>query len=93
MACEQYGTALLCVLAATYLINYNIQCPLDIATLDIAAALPIATSSPVTDVSRSMQCALYFLCSTPTGLCSYLKILHLNWCYIVFELLLFFTSI
>ena len=24
-----------------------IQCPLDIATLDIAAALPIATSNPI----------------------------------------------
>ena len=55
MACEQYGTALLCVLAATYLINYNIQCPLDIATLDIAAALPIATSNPVTDLHHSIN--------------------------------------
>ena len=33
-------------------VNYSIgiQCPLDIATLDIAAALPIATSTPVTDL-------------------------------------------
>ena len=30
-----------------------------IATLDIAAALPIATSTPVTEASRYIQCALY----------------------------------
>ena len=29
---------------------FIIQWPLDIATLDIAAALPIATSTPVTDL-------------------------------------------
>ena len=29
-----------------------IQCPLDIATLDIAAALPIATSTPVTNLRQ-----------------------------------------
>ena len=28
--------------------HYSIQCPLEIATLDIAAALSIATSTPVT---------------------------------------------
>ena len=37
----------------------RIQCPLDIATLDIAAALSIATSTPVTEASRYIQCALY----------------------------------
>ena len=36
-----------------------IQCPLDIATLDIATALSIATSTPVTEASRYIQCALY----------------------------------
>ena len=30
----------------------SIQCPLDIATLDIAAALPIATSTPVTNLRQ-----------------------------------------
>ena len=29
-----------------------IQCPLDIATLDIAVALPIATSTPVTNLHQ-----------------------------------------
>ena len=29
-----------------------IQCPLDIATLDIVAALPIATSTPVTNLRQ-----------------------------------------
>ena len=33
-------------------IAIKIQCPLDIATLDIAAALPIATSNPVTDLRQ-----------------------------------------
>ena len=28
-------------------LTFKIQCPLDIATLDIAAALPIATSNPM----------------------------------------------
>ena len=32
-----------------YIIPTHIQCPLDITTLYIAAALPIATSTPVTD--------------------------------------------
>ena len=31
-------------------IMYVVQCSLDTATLDIAAALPIATSNPVTDL-------------------------------------------
>ena len=30
--------------------DIEVQCPLDIATLDKAAALPIATSTPVTDL-------------------------------------------
>ena len=30
----------------------RVQCPLDIATLDIAAALPIATSTPVTNLRQ-----------------------------------------
>ena len=30
----------------------GIQCPLDIATLDIAAVLPIATSTPVTNLRQ-----------------------------------------
>ena len=38
----------------------KIQCPLDIATLDIAAALLTATSTPVTEASRYIQCALYW---------------------------------
>ena len=33
----------------------SIQCPLDIATLDIAAALPIATSNPVTNLHQSIK--------------------------------------
>ena len=33
-------------------IECSIQCPLDIATLDIAAALPIATSTPVTKLRQ-----------------------------------------
>ena len=33
----------------------KVQCPLDIATLDIAAALPIATSSPVTNLRQYMN--------------------------------------
>ena len=33
-------------------IYQDIQCPLDIATLDLAAALPIATSTPVTNVRQ-----------------------------------------
>ena len=37
------------------------QCPLDIATLDIAAALAIATSNPVTEAGRYIQCALSIL--------------------------------
>ena len=38
---------------------FRLQCPLEIATLDIAAALSIATSTPVTEASRYIQCALY----------------------------------
>ena len=30
--------------------NILVQCPLDIAALDLAAALPITTSTPVTDI-------------------------------------------
>ena len=33
-------------------LNESIQCPLDIATLDIAAALAIATSTPVTNLRQ-----------------------------------------
>ena len=38
---------------------FRLQCPLEMATLDIAAALSIATSTPVTEASRYIQCALY----------------------------------
>ena len=34
------------------MLEIAIQCPLDIATLDIAAALAIATSTPVTDLRQ-----------------------------------------
>ena len=37
-----------------------LQCPLDIATSDIAAALPIATSNPVTDLHQSINYNLVY---------------------------------
>ena len=37
-----------------------IQCPLYIATLDIAAALPIATSSPVTNLRQYINSDLAY---------------------------------
>ena len=37
-----------------------IQCPLDIATLDKAAALPIATSTPVTDLRHYINSNLVY---------------------------------
>ena len=51
----------------------KIQCP-----LDIAAALAIATSTPVTEASRYIQCALYFsksfkLILIPSSLVSNIK--------------------
>ena len=39
--------------------DFAIQCSLDIATLDMAAALAIATSTPVTEASRYIQSALH----------------------------------
>ena len=41
-----------------YLIE--VQCPLDIATLDKAAALPIATSTPVTDLRHYINSNLVY---------------------------------
>ena len=38
----------------------NIQYPLDIATLDIAAALPTATSTPVTDLRHYIKSNLVY---------------------------------
>ena len=38
----------------------KIQCPLDIATLDKAAALPIATSTPVTDLRHYINSNLVY---------------------------------
>ena len=38
----------------------DIQCPLDIATLDKAAALPIATSTPVTDLRHYINSNLVY---------------------------------
>ena len=35
-----------------YLINLEVQCPLDIKTLDIAAALAIAAATRVTDLRQ-----------------------------------------
>ena len=40
--------------------TYLIQCPLDIATLDKAAALPIATSTPVTDLRHYINSNLVY---------------------------------
>ena len=34
---------------------FSIQCPLDMATLDIAASLPIATSNPMMNLSQSIN--------------------------------------
>ena len=34
---------------------YTVQCPLDIANLDIASALLIATSTPVTDLRHYIK--------------------------------------
>ena len=38
----------------------EIQCPLDIATLDIAAALLIVTSTPVTDLRHYINSNLVY---------------------------------
>ena len=52
----------MCILSSKYLrrltslnkefLDVTVQCPLDIATLDIAAALAIATSTPVTNLRQ-----------------------------------------
>ena len=38
----------------------TVQCPLDIATLDLAAALPIATSTPVTNLCHYINSNLVY---------------------------------
>ena len=40
--------------------HYVIQCPLDIATLDKASALPIATSTLVTDLRHYINTNLVY---------------------------------
>ena len=42
------------------LYNVKVQCPLDIATLDIAAALPIATSTALTNLRQQINSDLAY---------------------------------
>ena len=49
---------------------FLLQCPLDIATLDIAAALPIATSTPMTDLRQYINYNLVYNDRRIRPLCS-----------------------
>ena len=42
------------------IVVYIVQCPLDIATLDLAAALLIATSTPVTNLCHYINSNLVY---------------------------------
>ena len=54
LLCQLYAFKVVVVVVLT------IQCPLDIATLDLAAALPITTSTPVTNLCHYINSNLVY---------------------------------
>ena len=56
-----------------------VQCPLDIATLDIAAALPIATSTPVTNLRQYINSDLGYNDLKIQPLCSKIATVNPFW--------------